>query len=118
MKNLVVLLLLLCTAFTKPLVQRTWEYKNPGVVTDLAAYDKALSESDLDRYRYFDKRNTLTFENGLQVELYSANEVKALGLAVKDSHVRTKEPTFNTGSVFKLAANGHLVEMMTRIKAK
>jgi hypothetical protein len=97
---------------------RTWVYLNPQVVTDLTPYDVALTASDLDRYRYFDHRNTLHFENGLNVELLSADEVTALGITVKTSHVRTQEPSFNTGSVFKLAENGHLVEVMTRTKLK
>jgi hypothetical protein len=96
----------------------TWVYLNPQVVPDLAPYNTALAASDLDRYRYFDTRNTLHFENGLNVELLSANEVIALGQTVKTSHVRTQPPSFNTGSVFKLAENGHLVEVMTRIKIK
>lgn len=99
-------------------VTRTWIYQNPSVVANLAPYDAALAASDLDRYRYFDQRNILNFENGLKVELLSANEVIALGLHVKTERVRTQAPTFDTGSVFKLAQNGHLVEVMTKTKIK
>ncbi|UPT65252.1 MAG: hypothetical protein M0D57_11810 [Sphingobacteriales bacterium JAD_PAG50586_3] len=97
---------------------RTWVYQNPEIVSDLAPYDAALAASDLDRYRYFDHRNIIHFENGLNVELMSANELTALGITYKANHIRTHEPQFNTGSVFKLAQNGHLVEVMTKIKVK
>jgi hypothetical protein len=48
----------------------------------------------------------------------SANELTAMGITVKTNHVRTHEPQFDTGSVFKLAQNGHLVEVMTKTKIK
>jgi hypothetical protein len=99
-------------------ITRTWVYQNPGIVSDLTPYDAALAASDLDRYRYFDHRNIIHFDNGLNVELMSANELTAMGITVKTNHVRTHEPQFDTGSVFKLAQNGHLVEVMTKTKIK
>lgn len=99
-------------------VTRTWVYQNPSVVANLAPYDAALAASDLDRYRYFDQHSILNFENGLKVELLSANEVIAMGLPVKTERVRTQAPAFDTGSIFHIAQNGHLVEVMTKTKIK
>jgi hypothetical protein len=117
MKRLLVLLLI---SFPLLSLQTTtsWVYLNPQIVADLAPYDEALAKSDLDKYRYFDKRNTLHFENGLDVELLSANELIAAGIPVNTSHVRTQEPAFDTKPVFRLTPDGILVEVQTRNKVK
>jgi hypothetical protein len=97
---------------------RSWVYIHENVVTDIAPYTEALKHSDLDKYRYFDQRNTLHFENGLDVELLSANELTASGIPFNKDHVRTEAPSFDTKPVFKLTANGILVEVQTRTKIK
>ncbi|MCA6364076.1 MAG: hypothetical protein IM638_13635 [Bacteroidetes bacterium] len=96
----------------------SYRFLNPEVVTDLTPYTKALEVADMDRYRYMDERNTLLFEGGLKVELLSANEMTALGMPVRMERVRTAKPGFDTGSVFKLTADGVLVEVMTKTKVK
>ena len=117
MKNLAIVFLLAvaCYSFTGT---RTWIVVNPDVVTDLDRYEEALSKSDLDKYRYFDKRNTLHFENGLDIELLSGNELDAQGITYKRDHVRTVEPAFDTKPVFRLTNDGYLIEVQTRIKVK
>lgn len=117
MKRLIVLLLisLPLMALQTP---ASWVYLNPQAVADIAPYNEALAKSDLDKYRYFDKRNTLHFENGLDVELLSANELIAAGIPVNTSHVRTQEPAFDTRPLFRLTSGGILVEVQTRNKVK
>ncbi len=97
---------------------RSYVYVNPNAVTEIAPYTEALSHSDLDKYRYFDKRNTLHFENGLDVELLSANELTAAGIPFNRDHVRTEVPAFDTKPIFKLTSSGILVEIQTRSKIK
>jgi hypothetical protein len=97
---------------------RSWIYLHQEVVSDIASYTEALTKADLDKYRYFDMRNTLHFENGLDVELLSANELSAAGIPFKKDHVRTEVPSFDTKPIFKLTANGILVEVQTRSKIK
>lgn len=96
----------------------SYRFLNPETVTDLAPYSAALEKADMDRYRYMDERNTIVFESGLKVELLSANEMTALGMQVRTERVRTAKPDFDTGSVFKITANGTLVEVMTKTKVK
>lgn len=96
----------------------SYRYLNPETVTDLTPYTTALGKADMDRYRYMDERNTIVFESGLKVELFSANEMMALGMPVRTERVRTAKPGFDTGSVFKISADGTLVEVMTKTKVK
>ncbi|HET6991855.1 MAG TPA: hypothetical protein VFJ43_11050 [Bacteroidia bacterium] len=97
---------------------RSWLFVNPNAVPDTTPYATALAQSDLDKYRYFDKRNTLHFDNGLDVELLSANELTAAGIPFNKDHVRTEVPSFDTHPVFKLTTTGILVEVQTRSKIK
>lgn len=110
--------LLICLPLLSFQETKSWIYLNPQLVADLAPYTDALNKADLDRYRYFDKRNVLHFENGLDVELLSANELTAAGIPVKTERVRTVEPAFDTKPVFRLAPNGVLLEIQTRTKIK
>lgn len=110
--------LLICLPLLSFVETKSWVYLNPAAVTDLKPYDEALAKCDLDRYRYFDKRTVLHFENGLDVELFSANEMTALGMPVKTDRVRTQEPEFDTKPIFRLSPNGVILEIQTRIKVK
>lgn len=108
-------LVIACFAFTGP---RTWIIMNPEAVNDVAPYEEALAKADLDKYRYFDKRNTLHFESGLDVDLLSGNELDAQGIQFKRSHVRTEDPEFDTKPVFRLSPDGIIIEVQTRTKVK
>jgi hypothetical protein len=97
---------------------KSWRYQNPESVQNISAYDAALAQCDLDRYRYVDQKNVLKFESGLRVELLSANECIAQGIAVKMDRVRTTAPEFDTKPIFRLTEDGKVVEMLTRNKHK
>lgn len=117
MKNLAIVFLIaiVCYSFTGT---RTWLIVNPETVTDVAPYEDALSKSSLDKYRYKDKRYTMHFENGLNIELLSSNELDAQGISYKADYIRTTEPAFDTKPVFRLTPDGILVEVQTRTKVK
>lgn len=117
MKRFLVLLLLILPllSLTDP---RSYVYSNPHVVSNIGDYDAAIARADMDRYRYIDKRNTLHFESGLDVELLSANELKALGIPYLVSHIRDHEPEFDTKPIFKLTNDGIILEVQTRVKIK
>ena len=97
---------------------KSYIWVNPQIVNDISIYDKAISTADMDKYRYFDQRNTLHFENGMDLILLSANELTALGISFNKDHVRTAVPSFDSHSVFKLTPDGILLEIMTRSKIK
>jgi hypothetical protein len=113
--TLIFLFAIACLSFTGT---RTWVVANPEAVADVAPYEEALSKSGLDKYRYIDKRYVMHFENGLNIELLSANELDAQGIAYKRDHVRTEEPAFDTKPVFRLTPDGYLLEVQTRTKVK
>ena len=110
--------LLICLPLFSFVETKSWVYLNPTAVADLKPYDEALAKADLDRYRYFDKRTVLHFENGLDVELLFANELTAIGIPVKTDRVRTAEPSFDTKPIFRLSPNGVILEIQTRTKVK
>jgi len=117
MKHFLLIAITVISAFAFT-VARSWVILNPNAVQNVASYEAALDKADLDKYRYVDKRNTLTFDTGLQVELLSANELTAAGLPVNLNKVRTAEPSFDTKPVFSLGANGIILEVQTRTKVK
>ncbi|HTL82658.1 MAG TPA: hypothetical protein VL651_13185 [Bacteroidia bacterium] len=117
MKRFVVFLLLVLPllSMTDP---RSFVFVNPNVVTNIDDYNYALCKADLDKYRSMDKRYTMHFEGGLDVELLSANEMTALNLPFNASHIRQQDPDFDTKPIFKLAADGIIIEVQTRVKYK
>ena len=68
--------------------------------------DTFISKADLESYRLQDKRVTLSFDNGFDVELLSANEMAQLGL-INNAH---NYPLATSGKkklpVFQMAPNG------------
>lgn len=119
MKQVLLLFLLICGIHATAQTGNTRSYviTQKGTVTDVAPYEKAMETGNWDKYRYFDKRSVIRFETGLVIELLSANEMQATGLPVLTDRVRTKDPDFDTQSVFRLTSGGIIVEMMrTKIK--
>lgn len=98
----------------QPTPAQSFVIKEQGTVSDVKPYEDALNKANLDKYRYFDHRSELKFENGMVVELLSAHEMMLLGLPVKTDRVRTEKPKYDSGSLFRLAENGILVEVMTK----
>jgi hypothetical protein len=117
MKKLLLLFLIPIISFSFTNL-KSWTYQNPESVQNISAYDAALAQCDLDRYRYVDHKNVLKFESGLRVELLSANECIAQGIAVKMDRVRNAPPEFDTQPIFRLTDDGKVIEMLTRNKHK
>ncbi|MBI3511313.1 MAG: hypothetical protein HY064_11660 [Bacteroidetes bacterium] len=117
MKRFLVILLLSLPMFsmTDP---RSWVFTNPNTVSNIDDYNLALSKAELDHYRYHDKRYVMHFESGLNVELLSSNELDALNIPYKSDRIREKDPEFDTKPIFKLASDGTILEVQTRIKYK
>lgn len=83
---------------------------------ELSKYVTAIEKADMNSYRNRTKRQILTFDNGLKVELYSAKEliIKGINLDIND-YQDTRDPKF-TFPTFHLAENGYLVALYKKIE--
>ncbi len=84
-------------------------------VTNLSAYEKALKVPDIESFRYKTKRNTLAFDNGITVELLSAQELFIKGEAVEPNNYSDSRDKKYIQPIFHLADNGSLIAMYTKI---
>ena len=77
---LIFILILSVSSFTALYAQEkenvTYIFKNSEKITSLKDYSTAISKAQLDCYRMLNQRRSLKFDNGLIVELLSANELE------------------------------------------
>ena len=74
---------------------------------------QSFEKANWDRYRYEDERRELKFENGIVVELLSANELVDLGVSFDMSKVVPKGVKSTSNTVFAINENGHIIEKHT-----
>jgi hypothetical protein len=84
-------------------------------VTDIALYEKALNNADMDRYRYLDSRRVIKFQKGVVIELFSANEMIEKGMTVQIEKIRKAPIEKNTEPNFVLKPSGYIIEQHTAI---
>lgn len=77
---------------------------NSQKVDNLERYRDALSAIDLDKYREDDKRRVLKFTTGVEIVLYSRNEMK------KGHSPETASEVSNDVRILKLGPNGQIAE--------
>ena len=82
---------------------------NPRSVPNLAEFVEALNHNDLDKYRQLDQRTTIHFQEGLNVELFSANEMLAAGLHVDIEKINTTGKDRARYSQFSLHPSGRII---------
>ncbi len=58
-------------------IPNSFEIKDLKDPSKLNFYTESISNSNMESYRLKDKRNVVKFENGFNLELYSATELKA-----------------------------------------
>ena len=69
-----------------------------------------MQEANFDSYRFIDKRRNLVFESGVVVELFSVNEVKALGIAIDETKATSTElPQGYTPPTYQITPDGKIV---------
>ncbi|MFH1320864.1 MAG: hypothetical protein ABII90_09465 [Bacteroidota bacterium] len=84
-----------------------------GSVPDIKPYVDALNNANFDKYRLLDGRRILKFNTGLQVELYSANELyEKYGKQVDHKTVQKmgSDPVYK--NEFTLLPSGHILEQV------
>ncbi len=70
-------------------------------------FAKSIEAADMEQYRLRDKRVHLEFENGFEVELYSAKELFVKGATI---NINSYQVSIGKGQqpVFDILPNGHL----------
>ena len=120
MKKIFLFVVLICLISVKNVsAQQAKTPKNTFEITskvnspEAVVVAKSIESADLDNYRLRDSRRKLTFENGVVVELLSANELKNLGYKVDPSFYRESldknyvEPTYSISDTGMLIQNHH-----------
>lgn len=95
--------------------ENSFKITNAASVTNLSVYEKALNVPDIESFRYRTKRNTLVFDNGLTVELLSAQELFIKGENILPNNYSDTRDKKYIQPVFRLADNGSLVAMYTKV---
>ena len=81
----------------------TYRFVNPEIVNNLQDYETAFSTADMTKFRFSNKSNVIKFNNGLEVELFSANQLVANGISVDASKLLVKEPTNRNDYLFDIS---------------
>jgi len=86
----------------------TYRFLNPAVTNKIELYKKAFSTADMTRFRFKDKSNIIAFENGLKVEIFSANQLIQNGIQV-DASKLANSSLENNGYTFKITEDGKYI---------
>ena len=93
-----------------PVTNETFRIINLPNLPDLSLYENAMEEANFDSYRFIDKRRNLTFESGVVIELFSVNEVQALGIVIDETKATSDElPQGYTPPTYKITPDGKIV---------
>lgn len=112
MKTLFFGLLFLGLLFTSNAQQTnksTFKIKNNLHPENTSFFEMAIVKSNIDQYRLKDQTYTLKCDNGFELELTSANDLKQAGFDINPDNYQTKaSKTFYLQS-FKIVEGGQLV---------
>lgn len=81
-----------------------------GNVTNIQPYIDALNTANLNNHRLKSERNTIVFEEGVKVELFSAEEVLANGITSINPNDFPSQIENYTPPIFKLGNNNYIIE--------
>jgi hypothetical protein len=88
----------------------TYIITDKGTITNIQPYIDALGNSDMKYHRLLNKRNTIVFQTGLKVELFSANEIAKKGIQINLSEYPEYFDHFHQEPVFAVAPNNFIIE--------
>jgi len=78
----------------------------------------AIDAVNWDRYRMQTIRRTIKFENGFEIELWSAKEMKAANLPFQEDKIITDNSAPKSNPIFRITPTGHIIESHTYTKKK
>lgn len=88
----------------------TYRIVETGTVQDIQSYIDALNSSNMRFHRLKNTRNTIIFDTGVKVELYSASEIAASMPSFDPSAYPETFPAGKKQSLFSLGNNNFLLE--------
>lgn len=92
------------------LKDKTYMIIDNGSVNDVQPYVNALNTANFNNHRLKSKRNTIGFEEGLKVVIFSAEEVLANGITSINPNDFPIQIENYTPPIFKLANNNYIIE--------
>lgn len=104
MKKLILLTMFMMINILSYSQTKTFDIIDNGTVPtgDVIKYEIAISEANMESYRNKTTRDTLTFESGLKIVLYSAQELYLIGYSINPSeYVDVRDPRY-TSPIFRL----------------
>lgn len=89
---------------------KTYIIVENGIVTNIQPYINALNTANFNNHRLKSKRNTIEFEEGVKVVIFSAEEVLANGITSINPNDFPSQIENYTSPIFKLANNNYIIE--------
>lgn len=89
---------------------QTYVITGNGTVTDIQPYIAALNNSDMKYHRLKNSRNTIEFNTGVKVELFSASEINSSGRALNLAEYPESFAATRDIPVFSLGPNNFIME--------
>jgi hypothetical protein len=96
----------------------TYIVENTNSIENVNSYLKALNQSNFNNHRLRSKRNTISFENGLQGILFSAEELHTNGFSDVNTTDFPLQFINYYPSTFHLAPNNYIIEAKKTIHPK
>jgi hypothetical protein len=91
----------------------TYKIIEKGSVQNIKPYEDALNAANMDVHRLRSKRAVIVFETGVKAELYSAEELKAMGYDISPENFPIEKDPKAQVPVFAIAPNNYILQLHT-----
>lgn len=89
----------------------TYQIVDNGSVKDVQPYINALNKANMRNHRLRNQRTTISFESGVKVELFSAQELQNAGRSINAADYPENFEITRQEPVFTLGQNNFIMEM-------
>jgi len=96
----------------------SYSIQNISLIENSETYISAINNADFNNHRLKSKRNTIIFEGGLSVILYSAEELVQNGITTINPQDFLVDFENYIAPMFKLSSNNHIIESKRTIIPK
>ncbi len=97
---------------------KTFRVISNGSVTETGAYETAFEKADMESYRYQNKRCILKFDTGVEIEMFSAQELITQGRNIQLNNYKVVDPPNWIQPTFRLNLDGSLTALYTKANLK